>query len=273
MNSSRTERIVIAALLAGYSFVALFPIAWMITSSFATDRELMGGAVFPIGSAGIGNYLRAFHERPFTLYLFNSIFAALVSVAITLVLGTAAAYAFSKLQSRWTEILWYAVLASIMIPLEAIVIPLFLQVHALNMQDSYPGIVLPTALNAAGIFVLRQAIHAIPDELFEAARMDGADELTILGRIIVPLIGSSLMVVAILTFSLSWNSYLWPLIVTSNDSLRTLPLGMAAFQMTLNTRYSEIMAVSVFGTLPMALLFAFFQRYFLDSAIGTAVKG
>jgi multiple sugar transport system permease protein len=103
--------------------------------------------------------------------------------------------------------------------------------------------------------------------------MDGASEPTIIWRVVVPIIRSNLMVVAILTFSFSWNSYLWPLIVTTSDELRTLPLGMAAFQMTLNTRYSEIMAVSVFGTVPMALLFAFFQRYFIQSSIGAAVKG
>jgi ABC-type glycerol-3-phosphate transport system permease component len=273
MPSLQAERIAAGVLLAGYAGITLFPIVWMIMSSFATDRELLDGSVFRLGSAGLVNYIRAFHERPFVLYLFNSMFAALVSVAITLAAGVAAAYALSKLRNRWTELVWYAILASMMIPLEAIVIPLFLEVHALGMHDSYAGIVLPTALNAAGIFILRQAITSIPDELFDAARMDGANELMILARIVVPLIGSNMMVVAILTFSLSWNSYLWPLVVTSNDNLRTLPLGMAAFQMTLNTRYSEIMAVSVFGTAPMAILFAFFQRHFMQSSIGSAVKG
>lgn len=273
MHSARIERLATTVFLIGYGVIALFPIAWMFDSSFRTDRELLDGSIFGRGSAGFSNYVSAFEARPFVLYLANSIFAALVSVAITLVAGVLAAYAFSKLRGRWTELVWYAVLASIMIPIEAIVIPLFLQVHAFGLHDTYAGIVLPTALNAAGIFILRQAIQVIPEELLDAARIDGANELRILCSVVVPLIASSLMVVAILTFSLSWNSYLWPLVITSNDSLRTLPLGMAAFQMTLNTRYSEIMAVSVFGTLPMALMFVFFQRYFLQSSIGVAVKG
>lgn len=273
MPDARRARFLINLLLALYAVVSLLPIAWMINSSFKSDRNLLGGPLFGLGDAGLSNYANAFAARPFALYLVNSVFAALVSVAITTVVGVCAAYAFSKLRSRWTEALWYAILASIMIPLEAIVIPLFLEVHSFGWQDTYAGIVLPTALNAAGIFILRQAIAAIPEELFEAARMDGAPESTILLRVVVPIIRSNLMVVAILTFSLSWNSYLWPLVITTSDELRTLPLGMAAFQMTLNTRYSEIMAVSVFGTLPMALLFAFFQRYFMQSSIGSAVKG
>ncbi|MBN8995340.1 MAG: carbohydrate ABC transporter permease [Rhizobiales bacterium] len=273
MPDSPRIRLATNVLLALYAVVALLPIAWMIASSFKTDRELLDGPLFALGDAGFANYVKAFAARPFVLYLFNSIFAALVSVAITLVVGVCAAYAFAKLRNAWTEILWYAILASIMIPLEAIVIPLFLEVHSFGWQDTYAGIVIPTALNAAGIFILRQAIHAIPEELFDASRMDGASEPTIIWRVVVPIIRSNLMVVAVLTFSFSWNSYLWPLIVTTSDELRTLPLGMAAFQMTLNTRYSEIMAVSVFGTVPMALLFAFFQRYFIQSSISSAVKG
>ncbi|MGN6144854.1 MAG: carbohydrate ABC transporter permease [Mesorhizobium sp.] len=273
MADSRRMVLVTNVLLALYAVVSLLPIAWMIVSSFKTDRQLLDGALLSFGDAGYTNYAKAFAARPFGLYLVNSIFAALVSVAITLVIGVCAAYAFSKLRSRWTELLWYAILASIMIPLEAIVIPLFLEVHSFGWQDTYAGIVLPTALNAAGIFILRQAVAAIPEELFEASRMDGASEPVILYQVVVPIIRADLMVVAILTFSLSWNSYLWPLVITTSDELRTLPLGMAAFQMTLNTRYSEIMAVSVFGTVPMALLFAFFQRHFMQSSIGSAVKG
>jgi ABC-type glycerol-3-phosphate transport system permease component len=273
MSRVRRAQLLLNVLLALYAIVALSPICWMLTASFKTDREVLGGSVFSPGHAGWSNFGNAFAARPFALYLANSFFAALASVAITLVVGVCAAYAFAKLRSRWTEALWYAVLASIMIPLEAIVIPLFLEVHAMGWQDSYPGIVLPTALNAAGIFILRQAITAIPEELFDAARMDGASATGTLLRVVVPIIRSNLMVVAVLTFSLSWNSYLWPLVITTRDELRTLPLGMAAFQMTLNTRYSEIMAVSVFGTLPMAILFAFFQRYFIQSSISSAIKG
>ncbi|ODT17167.1 MAG: hypothetical protein ABS35_26450 [Kaistia sp. SCN 65-12] len=272
MHRSQAERIAVIAFIAIFAAVALFPIVWMLAASFKTDKELLDGGLFELGSAGIGNYVRAFNERPFLRYLLNSLFAAAVSVIITLLLGVLAAYGFAKLRNRYTEMIWIAVLASIMIPIEAIVIPLFLQVHAFGWHDSYAGIVLPTALNAAGIFILRQAIQGIPNELLEAGRIDGASEFTILRLIVVPLLAPSIVVVAVLTFSLSWNSYLWPLIITSADTLRTLPLGMAAFQMTLNTKYSEIMAVSTFGTIPMALLFVFLQRYFIDSAIGSGIK-
>lgn len=272
MHKSRLEHYAVILFLTLFTLIALFPIVWMLAASFKTDRELLDGSLLQAGSAGIGNYVRAFNERPFMLYLVNSILAAGVSVVITIVLGVLAAYGFAKMRNPYTEAIWIAVLASIMIPIEAIVIPLFLQVHAFGWHDSYAGIVLPTALNAAGIFILRQAIQGIPNELLEAGRIDGASEFTILRLVVVPLLAPSMVVVAVLTFSLSWNSYLWPLIITSTDTLRTLPLGMAAFQMTLNTKYSEIMAVSTFGTIPMAVLFIFLQRYFIDSAIGSGIK-
>lgn len=272
MTRPRPERIAVIAFLAIFTVVALFPIVWMAAASFRTDRELLDGPLLSAGGAGFANYVKAFTARPFPIYLMNSVIAAAISVALTLVLGVLAGYGFAKLRSRTSEALWYAVLVAIMVPIESIVIPLYLQVHAMGWHDTYLGIVLPTALNAAGIFILRQAIAGLPNELMEAGRVDGANEFTVLTRIVVPLIGPNLVVVAVLTFSLSWNSYLWPLVITSTDTLRTLPLGMAAFQMTLNTRYSEIMAVSVFGTIPMALLFAFFQRYFIENAAGTGIK-
>lgn len=273
MRNATTERIAMFAFLAIFTAIALFPIVWMIAASFKTDKELLDGSLWSFGSAGISNYVKAFSARPFLRYLLNSLLAAGVSVIITVVLGVLAGYGFAKLRNQYTEIIWIVVLASIMIPIESIVIPLFLQVHAFGWHDTYAGIILPTALNAAGIFILRQAIQSIPNELLEAGRIDGASEFRILRLIVVPLLAPSIVVVSVLTFSLSWNSYLWPLIITSTDSLRTLPLGMAAFQMTLNTKYSEIMAVSTFGTIPMAILFVTLQRYFIDSAIGSGIKG
>lgn len=112
----------------------------------------------------------------------------------------------------------------------------------------------------------------VPDDYVEAARMDGASEPRILFSIVLPMVRPSMIVVAVLTFNLSWNSYLWPLIVASDDSLRTLPLGMAAFQNSFNTQYGEVMAVSVFGAIPTTLFFAFFQRYFLEGALTSGVK-
>ena len=250
----------------------LYPIIWMFFASTKTNSEIFTGAGLSPGSAGLGNYQSSFSQRPFLLYLLNSLFAALVSVTVTVVLGCFASYSFTKLPFRWSNILWVVVLASTMIPIEAIAIPLYLQVNSFGWVNSYTGIVIPTALNAAGIFIIRQAMLSIPDDLIDAARVDGASEPRILLSIIGPMLAPSLTVAAVLTFNLSWNSYLWPLIVTSDDALRTLPLGMAAFEKTFYTLYGEIMAVSVFGTIPLILFFMIFQKYSIESAVKAELK-
>ena len=123
-----------------------------------------------------------------------------------------------------------------------------------------------------GMFMLRQAILDVPDDFIDAARIDGASEPRILLNVVAPMIGPSLVAVAVLTFNLTWNGYLWPLIAVSKDSLRTLPLGMAAFQNSLNTQYGQVMAVSVFGSIPTVAFFIAFQRHFIESAVASGIK-
>jgi ABC-type glycerol-3-phosphate transport system permease component len=260
------------AILTVIVAATLYPIAWMFLASTKTNSEIFTSAGLSPGSAGLGNYESSFRQRPFLLYLLNSLIAAIVSVVVTVVLGCCASYSFTKLPFRSSNFLWIVVLASIMIPIEAIAIPLYLQVNAFGWVNSYAGIVIPTALNAGGIFIIRQAMLSIPDDFIEAARVDGASEPRILFSIVVPMLAPSLTVAAVMTFNLSWNSYLWPLIVTGDDALRTLPLGMAAFEKTFYTLYGEIMAVSVFGTVPLVLFFMVFQRYFIEGASTVELK-
>lgn len=272
MPSSPLSRAVAFAILAVAAFLTLYPVAWMLSASLKSGREIFSMPVLSLGGGGFGNYRKAFVERPFFLYLLNSVLAAGVSVLITIVLGALAGYSFAKFRFRLAPVFWLVILVSVMIPLEAIVIPLFLEVHAFGWTNSYAGLILPTAFNVIGIFIFRQAIAAIPDDYVEAARLDGASELRILWSVILPMILPTVVVVAVLTFNLAWNSYLWPLIVASDDALRTLPLGMAAFQAGFQTQYGEVMAVSVFGALPTAVFFLLLQRYFVEGAIASGVK-
>ena len=262
----------IVVILAVAVVVTLYPVVWMLSASLKSPSEIFATSAFQAGSVGFSNYASAFSQRPFFLYLLNSLGAALASVLVTVVLGGLAGYSFAKFRYRFATGLWLLVLASLMIPLEAIVIPLFLEVHAFGWTNTYAGLILPTAFNVVGVFIFRQAMLTIPNDFIEAGRIDGANELRILWSIVIPMILPSVVVVAILTFTLSWNSYLWPLIITSDDALRTLPLGMAAFQASFDTKYGEVMAVSVFGTLPTILFFMFFQRYFVESAAAAGIK-
>ena len=259
--------------LAVAGVATLYPIVWMFVISFKTGPDLLGTGLLEFGALGIGNYVTALAARPFFLYLLNSVLAAGVSVVVSIVVGGLAGYSFAKYRFLGVGLLWLICLAAIMIPLEAIVIPLFLQVNAFGWTNSYAGLLLPTAFNVVAVFIFRQAMMAIPDDLIEAARVDGASEPRILFSVIMPLIRPNIIVVAILTFNLNWNSYLWPLVVVSDDALRTLPLGMAAFQGSLNTEYGQLMAVSVFGSIPTLLFFIVLQRHFLESVVATGIKG
>jgi ABC-type glycerol-3-phosphate transport system permease component len=272
MPSSRAQRFYAYAILLIAVVMTLYPVAWMLSASFKESRDIFTTSLIASGSAGFKNYISAFSQRPFFLYMVNSLIASGISVIITLVLGALAGYSFAKFNYRLAPVFWAVVLISVMIPLEAIVIPLFLEVHAFGWTDTYAGLILPTAFNVVGIFIFRQAMISIPDAYVEAARIDGAGELRILVSIILPMLLPTAGVVSILTFNLTWNSYLWPLIVASDDSLRTLPLGMAAFQAGFNTQYGEVMAVSVFGALPTAIFFLCLQRYFVEGAVASGVK-
>jgi len=268
---ARSRCLVLLILLVA-TILTLYPVAWMLSASLKESNEIFTTPVLSWGKAGFANYFSAFSQRPFFLYLFNSVLASVVSVLLTLILSLLAGYSFAKFHYRLAPFFWIVVLASIMVPLEAIVIPLFLEINAFGWTNSYAGLILPTALNAVGIFVFRQAILSLPDAYIEAARIDGASELRILFAIILPMVIPSSIVVAVLTFNLTWNSYLWPLIVVSEDGLRTLPLGMSAFQGSFNTKYGEVMAVSVFGAIPTVLFFLTLQRYFVEGTVASGVK-
>jgi ABC-type glycerol-3-phosphate transport system permease component len=253
--------------------LTLLPIVWMVGASLKPlDQVFLRPVEWLPRSIHPENYVHAWQARPFTRYLFNSILAAGVSTLVTLVLGSLAAYSFARYRYPGRGVLFLLVLSTLMIPLEAIVIPLYLEIRVFGWVNSYLGLIVPTALAPIGIFIMRQAMLGVPQDYLDAGRVDGAGELFILTRILLPLIRPALVSVAIFTFTLTWNSYLWPLIAVNDDELRTLPLGMALFENQLIARYNEIMAVAVIGALPLVLLFAVLQRQFVAGVTGTGVR-
>ena len=251
----------------------LLPIVWMVGASLKPlDQVFVRPVEWIPRSIHPENYANAWQARPFTRYLFNSILAAGASTLVTLVLGSLAAYSFARYRYPGRNLLFLLVLSTLMIPLEAIVIPLYLEIRVFGWVNSYLGLIVPTALAPIGVFILRQAMVGVPQDYLDAGRVDGAGEVYILTRIMLPLIRPALVSVAIFTFTLTWNSYLWPLIAVNDDELRTLPLGMALFENQLIARYNEIMAVAVIGALPLVLLFAVLQRQFVAGVTGTGVR-
>jgi multiple sugar transport system permease protein len=273
MGARDVSRGSVYLILAVAVAATLLPIVWMVGTSLKPLDQVFARPVewFP-RSLHLENYANAWQARPFGRYLLNSIVAAGASTLVTIVLGSAAAYSFARLRYRGRNLLFLVVLSTLMIPLEAIVIPLYLEIRAFGWVNSYLGLIVPTALAPIGVFILRQAMLGVPQDYVDAGRVDGAGELYILGRIMLPLIKPALVSVAIFTFTLTWNSYLWPLIAVNDDELRTLPLGMALFENQMIARYNEIMAVAVVGALPLVLLFVVLQRHFVEGVTATGVR-
>ncbi len=245
----------------------------MVSTSFKTPEHVF---TYPIEWLPDGlhweNYVTALTARPFGLYLLNSVVQSTVSMVISVVLCSAAGYSFAHFRYRGQDVMFVIVLSTLMIPFEVIAVPLYLQIHLWGWDNTYAGLILPTGLTAIGIFIMRQYLLGIPSDFIESARIDGGSEIQILTRVIWPLSTPALSAVAIFTFVYVWNSYLWPLLVVNQDSLRTLPLGMALFANELTVSYNRIMAVAVFGALPLVLLFLVLQRNFVRGIALTGLR-
>lgn len=271
--SRGVRRLAITALLGVAAAVTVVPLVWMVSTSFKAPD-----AVFTLPIRWLpdalrwSNYGEALSSRPFGRYAVNSIGVSSASVAITVLLSAAAGYSFARFHYPGRNLLFVLVLAAIVIPFEAIALPLYLQVHRWRWLNTYLGLTLPTALSPIGIFIMRQYILGIPQDFVDSARSEGASELRILATIIRPLSQPALAAVAIFTFVWNWNNYLWPLLVVSRDSLRTLPLGMALFENQLNVNYNQVMAVAVFGALPLVLMFILLQRNFVRGVALTGLR-
>ena len=179
MHKLNIQKIIIYIFLLFIVILTFYPVVWMFVTSFRLESSPFGKSLFESGAFGIKNYINSLNARPFLLYLFNSTFVALVSVIITIIVGACAGYSLAKFKYRLSNFFWIISLSSIMIPLEAIVIPLYLEINAFGWTNTYAGLILPTAFNVVAIFIFRQSIKEVPDELIEASRIDGASELRI----------------------------------------------------------------------------------------------
>lgn len=268
INNSIVYILLFVALL-----ITIIPIWWMISTSFKAPDKVFTTPIqwFP-DALRFSNYVSALTARSFDIYFLNSLFAASASVVVTVLLSSAAGYSFSKFDYPGRDLLFVIVLSTLMIPFEIIALPLYLQVHSWGWLNTYAGLILPTSLFAIGIFIMRQFIMGVPNDLIDSARIDGASEPKILSMVIIPLSAPAMAAVSIFTFVFTWNSYLWPLLVITRDEMRTLPLGMALFENQLNVSYNKVMAVAVFGALPLVIMFILFQRHFIRGISMTGLR-
>jgi alpha-1,4-digalacturonate transport system permease protein len=220
----------------------------------------------------VSNYTEAIQKFPFLTYLWNSVFVTVMATVITLLINSMAAFGLSKYQFRGRDAILLITISTLMVPVSVILIPAFLVIAQVGWVNNLWGLIIPGAATPTGVFLLRQYMLTIPDELIESARIDGASEWRIYWQIILPLAAPALAVLAIFSVMWRWNDFLWPLIVVSRTELFTLQVGLNAFQGELNVQWHYILAMTVLTLLPITLVFALLQRYITSGIATTGLK-
>lgn len=254
--------------------IMLLPIIWMLLSSFKPDNEIIRfpPTLFP-SAFTMKNFIKCTQRIDIWVYLKNSFIYSFGATLPSLLVNTMAGYAFARYDFKGKDIIFVIFLATMMIPFQVIMIPSFLEVHALGMYDNYAGLIIPKIAAAYWIFMMRFAFSGLPKELEEAARIDGLSEFGIYARIMMPLIKPALVTLIILSVNGNWNDLLWPLIITSNSKMRTLSNGLALFVGARTIEYGAAFAGAAISLIPMLVLYIFGQKYFVEGQATSGLKG
>jgi alpha-1,4-digalacturonate transport system permease protein len=220
----------------------------------------------------LDNYVNGVNKFDFWTYLRNSIFVTIISTFLTVLVNSMAAFGLSKYQFRGRDAIFVVILSTLMVPLSVILVPVFLVITEVGWNNNLLGVIVPAAATPTGVFLLRQYMLSIPDELLDSARIDGASEWRIYWQIILPLAGPALAVLTIFSVMWRWNDFLWPLIVLTRKELFTLQVGLASFQGELQTQWDLVLAMTVLSLLPITIVFAFLQRYITTGIATTGMK-
>jgi putative chitobiose transport system permease protein len=272
---SLRDSLVLYLILSIIALMMLFPLLWLLSTALKSPQENL----FQIPPQWIPqhptleNFVTVWTSQPFGRYLFNSSFVALCTVVCNLLFCSLAAYPLARLEFRGRGVIFAGILATLAIPFQIIMVPLYVLTVQLRLNNTYLGIMFPYLAGAFGIFLLRQAFAAVPKELEEAARMDGCSELGIWGRIMLPAIRPALVTLAIFTFIGSWSDFLWPLIVLDRPELYTLPLGVAQLSGAFSLDWRLISAGAILSIVPVLLLFVLVQRYIISTNASSGIKG
>jgi multiple sugar transport system permease protein len=270
----RLAKALINGLLIGGTLVAVFPLLWMLSVSFMRPGEAsaLPPPLWP-AHATLANYHELFERAGMGRYLLNSLAISSVITLLSLAFNLMAGYAFAKLRFAGRERLFQMLLGGLVIPAQVAMLPLFLLLKYLGLVNSYAAVVMPAMATIFGIFLVRQYARGIPDDLLEAARIDGAGELRIFAQIVLPLLKPIMVTLAIFTFLTAWNDFMWPLIALTGQEHYTLPIALASLSRE-HVQDSELMmAGSVVTVLPVLVLFLALQRYYLQGLLLGSVKG
>jgi len=272
--TSRKVHIVLQVLIGVLAFTMLIPFLWMLSTSLKSDLEVYSfPPVLVPKEVKWSNYPEALTLQPFGRFFFNSAVVSFFSVLGQLVFCSMAAYAFARMRFRWRDKIFAVYLATMMVPAIVTIIPAFLIITTFGWMNTYYALIAPTLSSVWGIFLLRQFFLTIPKELEDAARIDGAGDFMIYRKVILPLSKPALATLAIFGFIGSWKDFLWPLVVTNSNDMRTVEVGIAQFSSIYTTDWPHQMAAVLVVMLPILIVFLFAQRYFVRGITLTGLKG
>jgi len=261
-------------MLAAGGCAMLFPFAWMLSTSLQTADALLVPPPQLIPSPiETGNYAAVAQAYPLGRYLLNSLAVAGISTTLQVLTSAMAAYAFARLTFRGRDTIFMLYLATLMVPLQVTIMPLFVEMKYLGLVNSYPGLLLPSIASAFGTFFLRQAFLGLPRELEEAAFIDGAGHWTVFRRIVLPLSLPALATFGIFAFMASWNSFLWPLVIVNSPDLMTLPVGLSNLQGRYTTSWNLVMAGATVAVVPILFVYLVAQKYVVRGVTLSGLKG
>lgn len=268
------SRTLVYSVLTAGAVAVVFPFIWMILTSFKNVFEAI--AVPPITFPSVWlwhNYVDAWHSAPFARYFFNTLFIATATTGGMLITSVPAAYAFARMRFPGRNLIFLVFLATMMIPSEVTLIPNYITVYRLGWLDKYPALIVPFVANVFGIFLLRQFFMSVPDDLHDAAKLDGCGHGRFLWYVALPLSVPALVTVSIFEFLSSYNALLWPLLVTQTPSMRPIQVGLTVFQTENQTDVQLQAAASAFVTLPVILLYLAAQKRFIEGIARSGLKG
>ena len=254
--------------------VTLLPFAWMILTSLKTQAEsiCIPLKIFPAKPL-FSNYAAVFKKIPFAKMYLNTAVTAIVIVAVQLVLCSMAAYAFGRIEFTGRNIIFGTLLAVLMVPSSFFILPQYLMIQKMGLLNTLPALFIPGLFSAFGTFLMRQFFMALPNELEDAARIDGCNHFMIFSKIMFPLVKPGLVALAILTLRSAWNDLMWPMIVNTSPEKMTLSAGLSYLQGQYATDYPVMMAGAVLAVLPLLILFAVFQKQFIEGIALQGIKG
>ncbi|WP_145330050.1 carbohydrate ABC transporter permease [Paenibacillus xylanexedens] len=274
MVTKPMAKIAIYSILSVAAVLWLLPVLWVVISALKTNSDLYSfpPKLWP-DPVTFEHFTAAFKKGDFGLYFMNSTIVTISSTLLLLLINSMAGFALAKYRFRGSSIILIAFISTLMIPIEVIMIPIFKVLSALGLYNTLLAIIIPPAATPTGVFLMRQYLLTVPDELLEAARMDGAGEWKIYWSIILPIAKPILAVLAIFSFMWRWDDFVWPLIAISDPSKYTIQLALSNFIGEYNVDWGSLLAMSVITMLPVLIVFMVFQRYFVSGMITSGMKG